>query len=164
MTKDSVNQDYLTYFSHRGLGLFKNSGSIPRNACVACETALRVWQTDGQTDRRTDGQTDRRTDGQTDRRTDDGQSDPYVSLCFAGHTKNAIFIDLFFIFTAISFSSYIVHLWPWVQCLISSYQYSIDDTLWLDAVKCWKKPFIYFKQFSYTSYELTVHENIILVK
>jgi len=27
----------------------------------------RVWQTDGQTDRRTDGQTDRRTDGQTDR-------------------------------------------------------------------------------------------------
>ena len=27
------------------------------------------------------------TDGQTDRRTDDGQSDPYVSLCFAGDTK-----------------------------------------------------------------------------
>ena len=24
----------------------KNSGSIPRNALVACETALRVWQTD----------------------------------------------------------------------------------------------------------------------
>ena len=31
----------------------------------------------------TDGQTDKRTD----RRTDDGQSDPYVSLCFAGDTK-----------------------------------------------------------------------------
>ena len=31
----------------------------------------------------TDGQTDGRTDGQTD----DGQSDPYVSLCFAGDTK-----------------------------------------------------------------------------
>ena len=30
----------------------------------------------------TDGQTDRRTDG-----TDDGQSDPYVSLCFEGDTK-----------------------------------------------------------------------------
>ena len=28
------------------------------------------------------------TDGQTDRRTDDGQSDPYVSLCFAGDTKS----------------------------------------------------------------------------
>ena len=28
-------------------------------------------------------QCDRRTDG----RTDDGQSDPYVSLCFAGDTK-----------------------------------------------------------------------------
>ena len=27
------------------------------------------------------------TDGQTDGRTDDGQSDPYVSLCFAGDTK-----------------------------------------------------------------------------
>ena len=27
------------------------------------------------------------TDGQTDRQTDDGQSDPYVSLCFAGDTK-----------------------------------------------------------------------------
>ena len=32
-----------------------------------------------------DGQTDRQTDGQTD----DGQSDPYVSLCFAGDTKSA---------------------------------------------------------------------------
>ena len=31
----------------------------------------------------TDGQTDRQTEGQTD----DGQSDPYVSLCFAGDTK-----------------------------------------------------------------------------
>ena len=28
------------------------SGSIPRNACVACETKLcKVWQTDGQTDK-----------------------------------------------------------------------------------------------------------------
>ena len=31
-------------------------------------------------------QTDRQTDGRTDRQTDDGQSDPYVSLCFAGDT------------------------------------------------------------------------------
>ena len=30
--------------------------------------------------------TDRRTDRRTDRQTDDGQSDPYVSLCFAGDT------------------------------------------------------------------------------
>ena len=30
--------------------------------------------------------TDGRTDRRTDRRTDDGQSDPYVSLCFAGDT------------------------------------------------------------------------------
>ena len=38
--------------------LIKNSGSIPRNACVACETKLwKVWQTDRQTDGRTDGQT-----------------------------------------------------------------------------------------------------------
>ena len=29
------------------------------------------------------------TDGRTDRQTDDGQSDPYVSLCFAGDTKIA---------------------------------------------------------------------------
>ena len=33
----------------------------------------------------TDGQTDRR---RMDRQTDDGQSDPYVSLCFAGDTKS----------------------------------------------------------------------------
>ena len=38
-------------------------------------------------DRRTDRQTDGRTDRRTDRQTDDGQSDPYVSLCFAGDTK-----------------------------------------------------------------------------
>ena len=53
--------------------------------------------TDGRTDRRTDR---RRTkwslcvakvwhmDGQTDGRTEDRQSDPYVSLCFAGNTKS----------------------------------------------------------------------------
>ena len=35
--------------------------------CLLRNIALRVWQTDG--------------------RTDDGQSDPYVSLCFAGDTK-----------------------------------------------------------------------------
>ena len=39
--------------------------------------------TDGRTDRQTDG----RTHSRTDRQTDDGQSDPYVSLCFAGDTK-----------------------------------------------------------------------------
>ena len=33
------------------------------------------------------------TDGQTDRRTDDGQSDPYVSLCFAGDTKSTCAFD-----------------------------------------------------------------------
>ena len=55
----------------------QNSGSIPRNACVACETAMGVWQMD----RQTDGRTDRRTDGQTDRRR------TKWSLCFAGDTK-----------------------------------------------------------------------------
>ena len=40
----------------------------------------------GVTDGRTDGRTDRQTDRRTDRQTDDGQSDPYVSLCFAGDT------------------------------------------------------------------------------
>ena len=34
-----------------------------------------------------DRRTDRQTDGRTDRQTDDGQTDPYVSLCFAGDTK-----------------------------------------------------------------------------
>ena len=34
----------------------------------------------------TDGRTDRQTDGQTG----DGQSDPYMSLCFAGDTKIAV--------------------------------------------------------------------------
>ena len=37
-------------------------------------------------DRRTDRWMD--TDERTDGRTDDGQSDPYVSLCFACDTKN----------------------------------------------------------------------------
>ena len=39
--------------------ILKHSGSIPRNACVACETAMRdcdYW-TDTRTDRQTDGQT-----------------------------------------------------------------------------------------------------------
>ena len=40
----------------------------------------------------TDGQTDGRTDGQTN----DGQSDPYVSLCFTGDTKS-IFVLLHFV-------------------------------------------------------------------
>ena len=34
--------------------------------------------------------TDGQTDGQIDGRTDDGQSDPYVSLCFAGDTKSSM--------------------------------------------------------------------------
>ena len=34
--------------------------------------------------------TDRQTDGRTDGQTDDGQSDPYVSLCFAGDTKTTL--------------------------------------------------------------------------
>ena len=58
----------------------KHSGSIPRNACVACETKLcvttkKVWLPDRHTHRQTDGQTDA------------GQSDPYVPLCFTGDTK-----------------------------------------------------------------------------
>ena len=44
--------------------------------------------TDGRTDRQTDRQTDGRTDGRTDRQMDDGQSDPYVALCFAATQKN----------------------------------------------------------------------------
>ena len=40
------------------------------------------------TDGQTDGRTDRQTGGRTDRHTDGGQSDPYVSLCFAGDTKS----------------------------------------------------------------------------
>ena len=40
--------------------------------------------------RKCDRQTDERTDGRTDRQTDDGQSDPYVSICFAGDTKRAL--------------------------------------------------------------------------
>ena len=42
------------------------------------------------TDRRTDGQ----TGGQTDEQTDIGQSDPYVSLCFAGDTKTLVFFEI----------------------------------------------------------------------
>ena len=70
----------------------KHSGSIPRNACVACETyiakrdseecmcrlrniAMRDYQ---------ESVTTRQMDGQTDA----GQSDPYVPLCFAGDTTS----------------------------------------------------------------------------
>ena len=34
--------------------------------------------------------TDGQTDGRTDRQTDDGQSDPYVLLCFSGDTKTTL--------------------------------------------------------------------------
>ena len=43
---------------------------------------LPICVTNGQTDK-TDGKMDGKMDGQTD----DGQSDPYVPLCFAGDTK-----------------------------------------------------------------------------
>ena len=61
----------------------QRSGSIPRNACVVCETQLcvttkKVWLPDRQTHGQTDGQEDPR------------QSDPYVPLCFAGDTKSNI--------------------------------------------------------------------------
>ena len=53
----------------------KKSGSIPRNACVACETKLcvttkKVWL--------------------PDRQTDAAQSDPYVPLCITGDTTMTI--------------------------------------------------------------------------
>ena len=54
----------------------KHSGSIQRNACVACKTALCDYQ-----ESVTTGQTDTQRDGQTDA----GQSDPYVPLCFTGN-------------------------------------------------------------------------------
>ena len=38
--------------------------------------------------------TDEQTDGWTDGQTDDGQSDPYVWLCFAGDTKKAVYDKL----------------------------------------------------------------------
>ena len=53
----------------------KHSGSIPRNACVACKTK-KVWLSD------------RHTHTRTDRKTDAGQSDPYMPLCFVCDTKS----------------------------------------------------------------------------
>ena len=50
----------------------KKSVSTSRNACMTWETAIPDYQETVQT----------QTDGQTDAR----QSDPYVSLCFAGNT------------------------------------------------------------------------------
>ena len=65
----------------------------------------KVWQTDRQTNGQT---TDKvipmcryasqatqkeKCDRQTDRQTDDGQSDPYVSLCFTGDTIRSITIS-----------------------------------------------------------------------
>ena len=58
---------------HKKKQVIKNSGSNPRNACVACENIALESVTDGQTD----GRTDRRRKKQS-----------YVSLCFeAGDTK-----------------------------------------------------------------------------
>ena len=54
------------------------NNSIPWNACVACERAMRDYK-----ERVTTGQTNTGTDGQTDA----GQSDPYMPLCFVGETK-----------------------------------------------------------------------------
>ena len=58
----------------------KNSGSLPRNACVTCKiylcvTTKKVLLPVRQTHRR------------IERQTDTGQSDSYVPLCFAGDTK-----------------------------------------------------------------------------
>ena len=61
----------------------KHSGSIPRNARVACENiAMRDYQ---------ESVTTGQTHTQTDRRTDARQSDPYVPLCFTGDTKMQCF-------------------------------------------------------------------------
>ena len=50
----------------------KNSGSIPRNACVCLgNIAMCDYQ-----------------ESVTSEQTDAGQSDPYVPLCFEGGTKN----------------------------------------------------------------------------
>ena len=51
--------------------------------CTICCVAVRDYQ-ESVTTGQTDTQIDRRTDGQTDA----GQSDPYVSQCFAGDTKS----------------------------------------------------------------------------
>ena len=87
----------------------KNSGSIPRNACVACETALRVWQ----------------TDRQTDRRTDDGQSDPYVSLCFAGDTIKRSIV-LYVAYTKIKFIFKVMA--PWRRLVVHT-KYECSATI-----------------------------------
>ena len=54
----------------------KHSGSILSNACVACKIHC-IAMCDYQ---------ESETTGQMDGQTDAGQSDPYVSLCFAGDT------------------------------------------------------------------------------
>ena len=69
------------YFDQATSSMQKNKhiGSILRNACVACETAMSDYQ-----ESVTTGLTDRQTDA---RQTDAGQGDPFVRLCFAGDTK-----------------------------------------------------------------------------
>ena len=93
--------------------------------CRLRNIALGVCQTDGQTDRRTDG----RTDGRTDRQTDDGQSDPFVSLCFAGDTKigTAIGSKLGMTYACTYMGEWETELFSRSEYLPSSYYRYIDD-------------------------------------
>ena len=74
---------------------------VGHHCCSKCETkykpifrGMHVAPTKANhnngTNSRRDEQTDIRIDKQTDGQSDDGQSDPYVMLCFAGATKNAL--------------------------------------------------------------------------
>ena len=65
------------------------------------------------------------TDGQTDRQTNrltDGQSDPYVSLCFAGDTKRTLVMNLVF-----KCCTQGQQHWPWGHLKVIFWLWSVSE-------------------------------------
>ena len=78
---------------------------------------------------------DRRTDRRTDGRTDDGQSDPYVSLCFAGDTK--MYLTDIKIISKLLVQEYILicSWWKSVHCAQAVVDNIWIQELWLTAMR-----------------------------
>ena len=98
----------------------------------------------------TDGQTDGRTDG----RTDDGQSDPYVSLYFAGDTKMSL--DLIFeidMHNFVGIRSTVVEKMTLEVAIYSNFLH-ISETKFVTSALSYREPGLTLNGF--TSYRFTV--------
>ena len=107
--------------------------------CRLQNIVMRVWQ----------------TDRQTDGRTDDGQSYPYVSLCFVGDTSDTKMTDFYHIFESPDkgYFQTVVHLLYSVNCICYNLFDSIGKvrrcqfSMWLfDVILLWHHNCAFFWQ------------------